>query len=263
MSKRGARGGFTLLEVVLAMTAMALVAAITYGVFHLGIRAVERGEIAVVTAQRLRATSDVFIRQVKSAVAYPARNEDDEVYPYFFGSPTTMTFVTAAGLVGGGSLARVSYRIESDPPRLVLAESPFFSPDTLGRDSFDPVGEREAVLLDGFGRAEFRYLLFDGADYEWRRAWDAREEELLPVAVGVTIEGLPGSDAGTWGQEVPLMAATYSETSGEVDEDDIAERLHGLELMGRGGGGSAAGDENAGGDDVEPDGEDGEEDDEP
>lgn len=234
MSRTRRPAGFTLLEVVLAMTAMALVAAICYGVFHLGIRAVERGEIAVVTEQRLRATSDVLIRQVKSAVPYPARNEDDEVYPYFFGSPTAMTFVTAAGQMSGGGLARVSYRVERDPPRLVLGESPFFSPDTLGRGAFDPVGERAAVLLDGFTRAEFRYLLFDGADYEWRSAWDAREEELLPVAVRVVIEGLPGAGTGTWGQEIPLMAVTYSEASGEVDEDDLAERLLGIEGGGAG-----------------------------
>lgn len=248
MTRTRPRAGFTLLEVVLAMTAMALVAAICYGVFHLGMRAVERGEIAVVTEQRLRATSDVLIRQVKSTVPYPARNEDDEVYPYFFGSPTAMTFITAAGQVSGGALTRVSYRIESDPPRLLLSESPFFSPDTLGRDAFDPVGERAAVLLDGFVRGEFRYLLFDGADYEWRNSWDAREEELLPVAVRVLIEGLPGSGTGTWGQEIPLMAVTYSEASGEVDEDDLAERLLGIEatgggMTGRAGSGGGGGEE--------------------
>jgi len=235
MSRARTRAGFTLLEVMLAMTALALVATICYGAFHLGIRAVERGEIAVVTAQRLRAASDVLIRQVKSAVPYPARNADDEVYPYFFGSPTGMTFVTAAGLVGGGGLARVSYRAEGDPPRLVLEESPFFSPDALGRDSFDPVGGRAATLLDAFTSVKFEYLLFDGADYEWRSSWDAREEELLPVAIRVTIEGVPGIESGTWGQEIPIMAATYSETSGEVDDEDLPERTQGLDDGGEGG----------------------------
>ena len=67
--------GFTLLEVVIAMTALALVTVICYGAFYLGIRAMERGEVAVVAAQRLRVATDVIIRQIKSIVPYKARNQ--------------------------------------------------------------------------------------------------------------------------------------------------------------------------------------------
>src|SRR5213593_1173195 len=112
-----ARAGFTLLEVVLALTSLALVAAMCYGAFHLGVRAVERGEVAVVTAQRLRVASDVIIRQIKSVDAYCARNEDEDVYPYFMGTATSMTFVTGTGLQGGGGLTRVVYQVVDEPPR--------------------------------------------------------------------------------------------------------------------------------------------------
>src|SRR5262245_2458891 len=74
--------GFTLLEVVIALTALALVTVICYGAFHLGIRAMERGEVAVVAAQRLRVATDVIIRQIKSIVPYKARNRDDEEYVF-------------------------------------------------------------------------------------------------------------------------------------------------------------------------------------
>src|SRR5436190_1620177 len=83
---RTGRGGFTLLEIVIALTALALVTVICYGAFHLGIRAMERGEVAVVAAQRLRVATDVIIRQVKSIVPYKARNRDDEDYVFFMGS---------------------------------------------------------------------------------------------------------------------------------------------------------------------------------
>ena len=94
MNDRARPGGFTLLEVMLAMTVLAMVVAIAYAAFYLGQRAVERGEVAVVTAQRLRVASDVLIRQIKSAVAYPARNRDEEVYPYFVGKTFAMAFST-------------------------------------------------------------------------------------------------------------------------------------------------------------------------
>ena len=212
--------GFTLLEMVLAMAAVAMISAICYGAFHVGIRAVQHGEVAVVTAQRLRVASDTLIRQVKSTVAYPARTEEEEEYPYFVGQSESMSFVTAAAQLGGGGLALVTYRIETDPPRIVLEETPFFSPDSLGgaADGGSPEA-RSAVLLDGFERASFAYLLDDGADFEWRNSWDAADEELLPAAIRIVVDHLPGLEMDEWGQEIPIMVTSYGEANAEVDED--------------------------------------------
>jgi prepilin-type N-terminal cleavage/methylation domain-containing protein len=215
------RDGFTLVEVVLAMTILALMSAICYGAFHVAIRAVERGEVAVMTAQRLRAATDILIRQVKSAVPYPVQNEDDDVYPFFVGQPQWMTFVTANGLLGGGGLARVRYYVQPDPLALVLEEDPHFSPADLGAAPADEPGAAAAVLLDGFRGLQFQYLLDDGADLEWRNDWDGYEEDLLPSAVRIVIEGLPGLELDVWGQEIPIMVTTYGDANGEVDEGDI------------------------------------------
>ena len=217
--------GFTLLELMLAMTALALVAAICYGGFRLGIRAVEKGEVAVVTAQRLRVASDVLIRQLKSAVVYPARSEEDEDFPYFIGTATSLTFITAAGLTGGGGLVRVVYRVEDSPPRLVLEETPFFSPRTLGRDTLDQPADHSTVLLDGAEDLKFEYLFDDySGDTEWRSSWDGRgDEESIPSAVRILGTGLPGLETGTWGQEIPIMVAAYGEGGNELSEDVLAD----------------------------------------
>jgi general secretion pathway protein J len=215
------RAGFTLLELMLAMTALALVAAVCYGAFHLGIRAVERGEMAVVTTQRLRVAADTLIRQIKSTVAYPARNEEEDVYPFFMGSATSMTFITAAGLQGGGGLTKVVYQVVDDPPRLVISETPYFSPDALGRDPIDQSADSGTTLLDNFRSLKFEYLMNDGVETEWRPAWDAHEDEMLPQAVRVLVQGMPGLEMDTWGQEIPIMATTYGENTGEVDEEDL------------------------------------------
>jgi prepilin-type N-terminal cleavage/methylation domain-containing protein len=251
-----ARAGFTLLEVVLAMTALAMLTAICYAAFHLGMRALEKGEVAVVTAQRLRVASDVLIRQVKSTAPYCSRNEDEEVYPYFFGTPTSMQFVTAGGLQAGGGRTRVTYRLEEDPPQLILTESPHFSSDALGRDQLETAGERSAVLLDGFRTLRFEYLLSDGADVEWRPSWDAREEEILPAAVRITVEGMPGIELDIWGQEIPLMAAVYAEGGSECNDELAEDRGFGGGAEdeadeGVGAGGGAAGGQDAGASDPE------------
>ena len=215
--------GFTLLELVLSMSVLALMSAICYGAFHVAIRAVERGEVAVMTAQRLRAATDVLIKQVKSAVPYAALNEDEDVYPFFVGHPSTMTFVTANGLLGGGGLSRVRYYVQDDPIGLVLDENPHFSPVGLGTDPADEPGAASAVLLTGFTSLRFEYLLDDGADFEWRSLWDGYEEDLLPTAVRITIEGLPGLETDVWGHEIPIMVTTYGDANGEVDETDLPE----------------------------------------
>jgi len=215
--------GFTLLEVVLAMSLLALVAMVCYGAFHLGIRAVERGEVAVVSTQRLRVASDIIIRQVKSVVPYPARDKELEIYPYFLGTETSLSFITANGLQGGGGLYRVVYQVMDDPVRLVFTETPYFSPDVLGAEEFETFGGQSAVLLDGFTGLRFEYLLNDGADVEWRPRWSGREEEMLPVAIRIVIDGLPNVETGVWGQEIPIMATNYGDHTGEVDEEQLQE----------------------------------------
>jgi len=256
--------GFTLLELLLAMTALALVAAICYGAFHLGVRAVERGEVAVVSAQRLRVASDVLVRQIKSTVPYATRNRDDEIYPYFFGTATSMTFITGAGMEGGGGLTRVVYKVVDDPPRLVLTESPFFSTDSLGRDPVDKPGERSAVLLEGFRSLTFKYLVFEDTataddDPSWETHWDGLDQGALPAAVQITVEGIPGLEVEGWGQEIPIMATLYGESGNELSEDAelLADTASDDEEDGAGGGagGGPSGKAQAGGGDGEGDDE--------
>src|SRR5215510_8626704 len=121
--------GFTLLEVVLALTSLAMLTAIVYAAFDLGTRALEKGQYAVVTAQRLRVAIDIMIRQIKSIDAYPAHDRQEGAYWWFVGYPTKMEFVTAAGLQGGGGLVKVTYSVQDgavcrdSPPCLVVTES--------------------------------------------------------------------------------------------------------------------------------------------
>jgi prepilin-type N-terminal cleavage/methylation domain-containing protein len=221
MSRRPTTGraGFTLLEVIIAMTVLALVAGICYAAFHLGVRAVERGSVAVVTEQRLRMATDVMIRQVKSTVAQPALVDEDS-FPYFVGTATTMSFVTSAGQLSGGGRARVTYRFESDPPRLTLEESPHFTADSLGSGSPDADEPHATVLLDGFTSLTFKYLYDDGSETEWKGSWDSFSEEMLPAAVRIVIDGLPGIEEEEWGQEIPVMAGAFGESGLEGSEND-------------------------------------------
>lgn len=217
--------GFTMIEVLISMCLLALIAGICYAAFHLGIRAVGKGEMAVVTAQRLRAATDVLIHQVKSAVASPALIDGD-TYPYFYGTATSMSFVTEAGQLGGGGRARVTYSFVADPPQLVLEESSYFDADTLGGSKPEVDEARSAVVLDGFRTMSFEF--YDGTDSldcpgNWCSSWNPLEAETIPAAVRIKVEGLFGLEDDVWGQEIPLMsvATTYADSGGELG--DVAE----------------------------------------
>ena len=135
------------------------------------------------------------------------------------GRPSTSTR-TAAGLEGGGALTRVAYQLVENPTRLVMAEGSRFSPAMLGEENLPPPTDRAAVLLDGFKTLRFQYMMNDGVDTEWRDEWDSYEEEMLPAAVRILIDGLPGIELETWGQEIPLMLVS-GDNVGEVDDADV------------------------------------------
>jgi hypothetical protein len=231
--------------VLISITLLALVAGICYAAFHLGIRAVGKGEMAVVTAQRLRAATDVLIRQVKSAVASPALIDGD-TYPYFYGTASSMSFVTEAGQLGGGGRSRVTYSFVADPPQLVLEESPFFDAESLGGGRPEVEEGRSATVLDGFRTMSFEF--FDSTDTldcpaNWCTSWNPLEAEMLPAAIRIKVEGLFGLDEDVWGQEIPVMcvASTYAEGAGEPGDHSEPQDCEAMETVTGGGTGAGTG----------------------
>src|SRR5262249_39083260 len=112
--------------------------------------------------------------------------------------------------------------------------SPSFSSDGLGRDRPEHAGERTTVLLDGFRTLHFQYLLDDGTDTEWRSSWDAREEEILPNAIRIIVDGLPGLEVDTWGQEIPIMVSTLTEGGAEASDEALPEKANEGQQVGNG-----------------------------
>jgi len=206
--------GFTLLEVVLSLVIFSFLTLMVYGAFFVGHRAVLKGERDADQNQRMRVAEDVLGREVRSAVRYIARHKD-ETAPYFLGQSDGLTFVTAAPQARGGTgLAAVTYKAIDG--QLILEERVGFTPGDL----YHPPGNAHvdrAVLLSGFTAIKFEYLSHDEADTGWERKWDAREEDAMPAAVRVTVEGLPFF-GHPWVREIPIMSESYR--IGDEDPQD-------------------------------------------
>jgi len=197
--------GFTLIEVVLALVIFSLLALMVYSAFFLGHRAVMKGEREADINQRMRMAEDVIGRQLRSAVFYFGRHQE-ETYPYFVGRIDGLSFVTAAPQSRGGTgLAVVTYRI--DGHSLVLEERVAFTPQDLYDPPKDAVIER-AVLLTDFTTMRFEYLPHEDPEMKWQSHWDARDEETIPAAVRLSVDGLEFF-GGAWVREIPLMTIAY------------------------------------------------------
>jgi general secretion pathway protein J len=211
--------GFTLIEMILALVIFGMIAAVVYSAFYFGHRAVVSGERAADENQRMRLAEELIGRQIRSAVYYYAHHDDDKV-PFFFGGSDGMTFITSAPQsAGGAGLAVVTYKLVDG--KLVLEERTAFTPDDLYSPPSDAHVER-AVLLEGFSRLKFEYLPHEDVDVGWTDKWDAREEDSLPAAVRLTVDGLSFFGEQVWSRDIPLLTIAFQlgNEDREPPEDD-------------------------------------------
>ena len=126
---------------------------------------VERGEVAVVTAQRLRAASDVLIRQIKSIVPYSgAQRGRGRRVPVLRRRPADVDDVRHRRRAAGRRRARP--RVLRGRGRSAAArcstESPYFSPDALGSgDATTTAAGRTPCCSTASAASRFEYLVRD------------------------------------------------------------------------------------------------------
>src|SRR3990172_5022328 len=92
--------GFTLLELLIAMTLLVLIAAITMGALRLASRSVEAGERRMENQERFRMATAVMDAQIQSHL--PLTQAKDEFRKYYFrGDDKTMRVATSYSIWGG------------------------------------------------------------------------------------------------------------------------------------------------------------------
>jgi general secretion pathway protein J len=188
-SHRGERGeaGFSLIEMLVAISILALVLAMLPGTFTLAHRT---WDATAVLDQRARQDGGRSFLQARLAEAMPVFEPvgSGAVQLVFAGSAETLTFVapSANGPQGGG-LYRLT--LETKPQgsanALVVSVAPFVQKRARD-DAATPTEEH--ILYDGLTGASFRY--FGRKDLRaptpaWQATWTRRDA--LPEAVELTI----------------------------------------------------------------------------
>jgi general secretion pathway protein J len=191
--RRRAAPGFTLIELVLALSILAIMVTMLFGGLRVGIRAWQRGEERAAALQHSRSITQLLEQALAGTYWYLSRPDYSERGPVllFKGDAERLNFVTVSPpMPFPAPIPFVAVTLSVDAgsaPGLAIREKAL--PNT------DPFEEVAPIVVDPtIASVRFRYLRQGGG---WEEAWDSVDERALPQAIEVTVT--PVAD----GQGVP------------------------------------------------------------
>lgn len=190
--KQMAQRGFTLLELVVAITLMGLILAALYGGMRLGINSWDTGEHRAEVTNRLRLTQEFLRRLLTVSVPAFRGNEQQERVVTFTGNSEQISFVAPLlAQFGQGGLHLI--QIYAANGRLMLRWHPYLPADLEAGTA------QEAVLMEGVTEVEWGYFGAEKAappeeavPSTWQSAWTQASFRPKLVRLNLNMSG------GTW-----------------------------------------------------------------
>jgi prepilin-type N-terminal cleavage/methylation domain-containing protein len=178
---RQSQQGFTLLELMLAMSILVVLLALALGGLRAALLPWERGQDRADAQQQVRSLTRMLGRAIEAANPYRAPvTQETPPALLFAGGPAGLSLVTADPpfpLPSPIAFTAVSIGIGEDPAGLVIRQKAL--------PNHDPFEAVTPSLTDASVRElTFRYLRDGGG---WEERWDAQSEGTLPRAVQVTV----------------------------------------------------------------------------
>ena len=190
MSRPGQRG-FTLLELILALSIVAAMLTIVFGGMRVGIRAWQRGGERSEALQHARSLAALLTQSLGGTAAYlapaPAGAQPEVL---FQGQPDRLGFVTTSPPFPlASTIAFTAVMLSVDE-----GEQIGFAVREKAMPNEDPFEETPPILVDPTLTAvRFRYMR--DVEGSWEDIWDGAQERALPRAIEVTlttlVNGLP------------------------------------------------------------------------
>jgi general secretion pathway protein J len=207
---RARSAGFSLLEILVAVTLLALLLALAFGSLRTAMRSARSGEALVERTDRMRVAQEFLRRQLSHAMPLPfERLEDTGENRVFVADRDELRFVAPMpGYLarGGPHVQWLRLVDDADGSRLEFDHA-----QLNGYDPDDPKGDSErepVVLIEGFREARFEFRALDeqGELGEWSANWE--DPQRLPLVVRLTLEFDEESRQRWPDLEIPLLTAT-------------------------------------------------------
>jgi len=199
--------GFTLVELLVAVTILALLAGLLFGGFRFGARAWERAEAQIDQAGEIQIVQTFLRRRLGEAAAVRTPGESEQGVLLFDGERTRLSFVTVMPVhlqTGGYSLLDLEYQPGAEGGELLLRWRPF----RFG-EKVETGGETDQrILLAMVRQVDFAYFgRLDDAESApaWHDAW--RQSARLPDLVRLRLEFADASGRA-WPEFVAAPAVT-------------------------------------------------------
>ncbi len=199
---RAAERGFTLVELLVALTLVGLISVVLFGGLRFGTRAWEAGDRRAVQLAQVQAVQALLRRRI--AQAQRPELEDAvvvETRAVFVGESDTLQFFAAVpsrAVVGGIYAFDLAAIDDNEGVRLELTWRLHRADDEAEPGEIPEAGRGgRRVLIDGLARARFRYFgaPAPGQSADWRDDWNA--DAGLPELVAIEAE-FPDGDGRAW-----------------------------------------------------------------
>ncbi len=195
--------GFTLLELIISITLVAIIVLIISVAANLGYRSFNSGEKKMNAVERLRSSLTIIDAQIQSGV--PLTLEEGGVKQYYFaGEQDSLKFSTNYSIWGGQrGYVIVNYRVDTDDRG---KRTLFASEYKVGMEN-----QKETKLLEGFDEITFDYYKQDATEEEgeWITQWV--DEEMMPIRIKINL--VRGSNSLSY-----IMPVRVGGAIGESDE---------------------------------------------
>ncbi|MCG8354387.1 MAG: prepilin-type N-terminal cleavage/methylation domain-containing protein [Kiloniellales bacterium] len=191
-------GGFTLLELLIAMTLLGLLMAMLFGGLRFGAGVWARGDAELEQLSRLQIVQNLIRRQIGAALPPVPGGETGPSRYAMEGGPDALTLFAPAPLHAAiGGIYRIALRAEDCPPGTCLVMA--WHLDQGQKEPAEaPREEQQVVLLDDIEGLAFDYLAEPAAvepTPPWQDIWD--EPERLPALIRLHVTFDP-QDRRSW-----------------------------------------------------------------
>ncbi|VAW34924.1 hypothetical protein MNBD_GAMMA01-2185 [hydrothermal vent metagenome] len=182
------QAGFSLMEIIVAMTMLSLIMAMIYGGIHTSRKMAEKGNKRINATNEIRVVQQLIRRQI-SRILPMAFKEEDNSFVIFEGDSEHIMYVSPMpGYLGKGGPHVQLIEIVNAKGGKILQFSHWLLNDSLDEDSFEDSEQEPVVLLENIRDAEFSFMKLDeeGEPGDWESDWE--EPENTPLMVRLDVE---------------------------------------------------------------------------